>query len=338
VPRHPALRAGLLAAIVTAIAVGLPLARPDRASAADNGLWSVFPTTAPTGPGQLARPFFQPLLTPGVPVQDSVTITNKTPDQTINFDLYAADAFNTREGGYASRRPTDPKREMGAWISLLVDNITIPPQRAVDVPFTISPPPDATPGDHAGSIVALNTTPTVSHKGSLTVRSIQAVGTRVYGRVAGPLAPRLDVTELQVSSHAGVGGLLGGSVDADVAYRVVNTGNVRLSSTAKLSVSPMIGGTTHVKTLRVPELLPRGSAVVHQRVSGIVPAGRLTARVTVTSPVGKTTATSSTWVVPWLLIAIVVVLVLALWYWRRRRRRKVGVAPSPPEREAVLAQ
>src|SRR5262249_14913449 len=158
------------------------------------------------------------------------------------FDLYAADAFNTREGGFASRRPTDPKREMGAWISLLVDNVTIPPQRAVDVPFTISPPLDATPGDHAGSIVALNTAPSVSQKGSLSVRSIQAVGTRVYGRVAGPLAPRFDVTEMQVNSHAGVGGLLGGSVDADITYRVVNTGNVRLSPTAKLTVSPMIGG------------------------------------------------------------------------------------------------
>ncbi|HMG26754.1 MAG TPA: hypothetical protein VKH36_08070 [Acidimicrobiia bacterium] len=336
-PRHPALRAALLAAIITAIAVGLPLARPYRASAADNGLWSVFPTTAPTEPGQLARPFFQPLLTPGVPVQDSVTITNKTPDQTINFDLYAADAFNTREGGYASRRPTDPKREMGAWISLAVDNITIPPQRAVDVPFTISPPLDATPGDHAGSIVALNTTPTVSQNGSVATRSIQAVGTRVYGRVAGPLTPRLDVTELQVTSHAGVGGLLGGAVDADVTYRVVNTGNVRLSPTAKTTVSPMIGGATHLKTLRVPELLPRGSAVVHQRVSGVVPVGRLTAHVTVTSPVAKTTASSSTWVVPWLLIVIIALLVLVLWYWRRRRRRKVGAAP-PPEREAVLAQ
>src|SRR5262249_56052981 len=111
VPRYTITRIAVLAAIITAITVGLPLARPDRASAADNGLWSVFPTTVPTGPGQLARPYFQPLLTPGVPVQDSVTITNKTPDQTINFDLYAADAFNTREGGFASRRPTDPKRE-----------------------------------------------------------------------------------------------------------------------------------------------------------------------------------------------------------------------------------
>src|SRR5262249_53810633 len=196
----------------------------------------------------------------------------------------------------------------------------------------------ATPGDHAGSIVALNTAPSVSQKGSLSVSSIQAVGTRVYGRVAGPLAPRFDVTEMQVNSHAGVGGLLGGSVDADITYRVVNTGNVRLSPTAKLTVSPMIGGATHVKALHVPELLPRGSAVVHQRVSGGVPVGRLTARVTLTSPGAKATSTPTAWVVPWLLVAIIAVLVLVLWYWRRRRRRKVGVEPAPPEREAVVAR
>ena len=335
--RHTIIRVALLAAIITAIAVGLPLARPDRASAADNGLWSVFPTTAPGS--LLARPYFQPLLTPGVPVQDSVTITNKTPDQTLNFDLYAADAFNTRDGGYASRRQTDPKREMGAWIDLPTANITLGPQQAVDIPFTISPPLDATPGDHAGSIVALNTTPTVTESGSVSTRAIHAVGTRVYGRVAGPLTPRLEVTELQVNSQTGVGGLLGGSVDADVEYRVVNTGNVRLTPTAKLDVSPMIGGATNLKALRVPELLPRGSAVLHQRVSGVVPVGRLTARVNVTSAEAKATASSSTWVVPWLLIAIIAALALALWYRRRRRRRRrVGEAPTPPEREAVLVR
>src|SRR5262249_61923377 len=126
--------------------------------------------------------------------------------------------------------------------------------------------------------------PSVSQKGSLSVRSIQAVGTRVYGRVAGPLAPRFDVTEMQVNSHAGVGGLLGGSVDADITYRVVNTGNVRLSPTAKLTVSPMIGGATHVKALHVPELLPRGSAGGPHGAPGGGAGGRPAARVAPAAP------------------------------------------------------
>jgi LPXTG-motif cell wall-anchored protein len=287
-----------------------------RATAADNGRWSVFPTTVGE---QRARTYFQPLLTRGVPISDSLTIVNKT-DAPLTFGLYVADAFNTPEGGFASRRPDEPRRDVAAWITLSNTAATVGPHQSVDVPFTIDPPLDATPGDHPGSIVAIETEGTISRRGALNVRAVQAVGARMYARIAGPLAPRLDVTALHVSGRRGLAGLAGGHVDAEVTYKVRNTGNVRLTSTAALQVAPLVGGATRVRPTTLPELLPGGSAVVHQRVSGVLPFGRLKARLRVTSGAPTATGESSTFVIPWLVVVVLAVLA-ALWIRRRRRRR-----------------
>lgn len=316
--RSRSVRALAALAALGAALVGFVWTAPDTAVAADNGQWSVFPTTVG---GQLARPFFQPLLTPGVAVSDSFTITNKT-DEPLNVDLYTADAFNTPEGGYASRPPHAPKRDMAAWINVPATNVTVNPNSAVDVPFTINPPLDATPGDHTGSIVAVNTKPSISRNGSVNVRAIQAVGTRVYGRVAGPLTKSVDVTSMELSTSGGIGALFGGPVDAEVTYKVVNTGNVRLSPKAQLELSPLLGGDKDVKPLALPELLPRGSAIVHQKVSGVWPFGKLTASVKVTSAAAEETASASTLVIPWALLAILVGLLVLLWWWLRRRRQR----------------
>jgi hypothetical protein len=313
---------------LAAALVGSP-ANP--ASAADNGQWAVYPTTVS---GQRPRPYFQPLLTPGVSINDSFTITNKT-SAPLNLNLYAADAFNTRDGIFASTPPNIPPRDMGSWISLPVDNVTVPASTAVAVPFTMSPPPDATPGDHPGSIVAVNTVPSISHSGNINTRTLQGVGTRVYGRVVGPLKPSLAVTQLTITAHRGVGGQAGANVSANVTYQVVNSGNVRLTPTAKLSVSPLVGSSTTAKPLALPELLPRGSALVHQSVSGLLPVGRLKAHVDVTSPAASTSAESSTLVIPWLLLLLLALIIGGVWYWRRRRSQQLDAAADWTGIEAV---
>src|SRR5829696_3896478 len=98
--------AGALAAALVALVL-LPLGATPPAFAADNGQYGVNPSKLPdAAPDQLPRPFFQPALTPGVTVADSITITNST-DRELSFSLYPADAFNTPTGGFSLR----PKHE-----------------------------------------------------------------------------------------------------------------------------------------------------------------------------------------------------------------------------------
>jgi len=330
---HSLRRTAALVGVTLAVTLlgGAPAAR-----AADNGHWSIFPTTVP---GQLARPYFQPLLVPGVPLQDSVTVTNKT-DTPLTFNIYAADAFNTTVGGFSLRRRTDPKVDIAKWVQFPVDSITVGPHALQQIPFSISPPADATSGDHPGGLVVEATQGPVSRSGALSVETLQAVGTRIYARVRGPVLPSLAVTETHLAVHQGVLGLLGGKVDADVTYTIANTGNVRLTPKAIVEANPFLGSGTTLKPKDVPELLPHGQATIRQRISGIWPLGRLTAHVTASAASVKAEGQTSQWVIPWLLI-LVLVVILGIWIYRRRRRPDTLVQPttgsSPRPREPVGA-
>jgi hypothetical protein len=325
----PRRRIALLATSFLAVTglVGLGIfVTPGPADAADNGAWSVFPTSPP---GQFfPRPYFEPLLRPGVPVHDSVTITNKTA-QPLNFDLYAADAFNTIQGQFALRLRTDPKRDIGAWIQLPLHNLTLSAHTSVNIPFTINPPADAPPGDHAGGIIAENTVPIVSHNGNINIARIHAVGVRIYARVAGPLEPGLQITALRITSNTGLAGLFGGGVGVTVRYTVVNTGNVRLDPKAVLSLSPLVGGAEHRPAV-VPELLPRGSATVSEHFSSVDPFGDLHAHVSVAAAGAQASASSTAWIVPWLLVLVVALLIAGLAFWYRRHRRGGSQTLSEP--------
>ncbi len=309
----------VVVALVTTI--GLSLLSPTPAGAADNGQWSIFPTTAPK---QLVhRPYFAPLMTPGVAVHDSITVTNET-KASLTFQLYAADAFNTNDGGLFALHTLDqPNHDMGRWIHLPVRRLTVAPRSQAIVAFTIDPPANASPGDHPGGIVAVSTQAAVTNRGSLHTRALEGVAVRVYGRVRGPIHPGLAVTNFHITAHGGLAGLVGGGVDTDVSYTIVNTGNVILqSSLAQLSLEPLIGSAAH-RSYKIGQLLPGGAVTRHERISGVVPVLYLRGEVTARS--AAVVAHGSTWtlVVPWLLLAVIAVLALARWYRRRRRRRAV---------------
>jgi hypothetical protein len=308
----------LVTALVVLVATSVP------ASAASNGSWSVYPTTSA---GQQPRPYFQPLMAPGSRYPDSVTVVNQTPSP-ITFNLYAADAFNAPGGAFALKRPTDRQYGVGSWVHLSTSHVTVPGRSEALVPFTIDPPPDATPGYHVGGIVAEQTQGTVSKHGAVRFNVLEAVGTRVYARIIGPLHPSLAITGVSVLTQGSGGGELGGSVKAEVRYTVTNTGNEPLTPTATVSLSPLLGSGPHPVTKKLPQVLPANIVTLTVPFGAVVPFGSLGANVRVSAPGAAATGDGSTVVVPWGLVAIVVLLAAGLVAWRRRRRRPARPAPA----------
>jgi hypothetical protein len=318
----------LAAAIATAAAI--PVLQASPTSAASNGAWSVFPTSQP---GQiLGRAYFQLSLVPGENYRDSVSVINQTTNS-LQFNLYAADAYNTADGGFALHRRTDPKRDIGAWIQLPTEVLNIPARTQALIPFTVSVPPDASPGDHPGGIVAESTQGTTTRRGSLGITVLQAVGTRAYGRVAGPLDPSFTIANFSVHAHRGFVGLLGGPVSADVQYTLVNTGNVILDPATVASMSPLIGSSTGLRSVNIPALLPHDSATIHQHVNSLYPILRLSSslRVTATGYGVTRMETVSTLVIPWLAFVIILLTLVAIFLYRRLKRAGLGV-PEKPEK------
>lgn len=319
---------GLLGA---AVLLGVTALGSESAAASQSPQASIQPTTEPG----VARPFFILDLTAGTTVTDSVTVVNKTPGP-LTFDLYTADAFNDEQGGFVLRRSEDPKTDIGGWVRLPVDTVTVPPEAAVDIPFAIDVPGNAIPGDHAGGIVALarNAEPISSDDGSVQLQVRNGVGARIYGRVAGPTHTGLDVTRVSVLTQSTWKSRLGLPAPDTVVYEVENTGNVRLVPSVELDVDGPFGLTDRTLTWQLNELLPGQSVTIHHDLDDPRPPGRSTVRVTATAQDATARRSVTVWQVPWLvvlLVALVAGAALTLVTKRRRARRQDSTKSSESE-------
>ena len=300
---------------------------PLPAGAASNGGWSVFPTNSAS---QQPRSLFVVALQPNVPYSDSVTVANLTPN-TLTFNLYAAAAYNTVNGGYAAKPRLAPKTGVAAWMHLPVDHVTVEGQRQVTVPFVILPPQNIAPGDYFGSIVAESTTGVTQSHGGVKVTVLQAVGSRVYSRVAGPLHPSLQVAAMHITTSGGVGTLFGGPVHGVVQVTLTNTGNQALAPRFTGSISPLIGSSLQLKPLQMDLVLPGNTVTATLPYGSIVPVGRLTANVKVTAGSVALTPSTSTFVIPWLLLLVIAIVIVAVVVLVRRRRSQAGPPEGGPE-------
>ncbi len=305
------------------------------ATAADNGAWSVTPTPADAS-SPTPRSYFVLEGNPGATITDKVRIRNYT-NRPLTFRLYGADGYNTAEGGFFALRSLErPQEGVGAWLQMPVQTVKVAKRTQVDVPFTLSIPANATPGDHVGGIVALNeAVEGTTESGGVDVGIKRAVAARLYLRVAGPTTPALSVEDVALTHDRGFLPW-SGSGKGTVTYTVRNTGNLRLTPESVIKVSGMIG--RHVDTVENPgvvDLLPGQVARLRAKVSGIGAVDRLSVTVTASTTEGVTAEDTTTeWILPWpAVLLFLLLLTLATWWLLRRRAEKkrafaaVGEAP-----------
>ena len=324
-------RCGLVAVIaLVCLGATLSISSGRPASAASNGQWSVFPTTLP---GQAPRAVVRPTLTPGKTYFDAVTVDNLTATA-LTFHLYAADAINTPGGALSLRRRTDVQRDIGNWIKLPYSMLTVPPRSGIVMPYTITPPLHALPGDHVGGIVAEDTQGTTSQSGSIPVTVIQAVGVRIFGTVGGPLHPKVAITGLSLIVDRSVASQFGGSVDAKVRFQVRNLGNTVLSPQTRLVLTTPIG-TADSRRFTADQLLPGSTLSYSITLRSVNTFGHLRAQVVSTATGTRASADEAVWTIPWALLAPLVIVVLFFigLTLRRRGRRKATDHQEETERD-----
>ncbi|MFA1542534.1 WxL protein peptidoglycan domain-containing protein [Actinomadura monticuli] len=335
-PGHRIAAAALLA---TALAAGTAVpggaaaaAEPAPVPATGNGAWSVGP--ANRSGALAARPFFAFEAPPGKTVRDVVRITNLT-DRPITFRVYGADAYNTpRDAGFALRTAEEAPRDVGAWISLKSATAKIPARTAKEIPFTLKIPANATPGEHIGGVVALNTAiESVQEGGGARVGVRRAVGARVYLRVSGPLTPGLRAAGLGVRrSDPAVPFVQHGR--GTIRYTVVNTGNQRISPTARVRATGAFG--REIKRWpdrRLPEILPGERTDITVPWDGTPGLEAVTVRVELVAAGGiDVRAQTGFVVVPWVALLAFAGAVFLLWSVLprliRRWRERAGLTPG----------
>lgn len=307
---------------------------PVSAQAQDTGAatWSITPATDSQSDG---RPYLDYVVEPGDTYADAVAVMNLG-DTPLDLAVYAVDGVVTADGSFAIATGDDPKTELGAWTQLAVPTVQVEPGGTAIVPFTLTVPVNAEPGDHFGGIVATVTTGEAGD-GSAVVRE-NRVGTRFYVRVAGPITPELTFDHLTAHHEQSINPLRFG--DVEVTETLVNSGNLRLDASRSIEVSGLFGWWHRTVSLEpTGDLLPGNALSDTSVLKSVPPLGPLTVTVHaypqtsgVDSVQGFPAASRSVtvWAVPW--PQAVALLLIGLFVWqavsaqRRLRRLKVRLA------------
>lgn len=329
-------------AIAVALAAGSVLALASPAAAEDGAdvTWGVRPAAYA---GDDARENYAYRAEPGETIDDAIIVANHD-TAPLELDIYAADGFTTSSGQLDVATRDARAVGIGTWLLPAADRIVVQPGEAIEVPFTLTVPANATPGDHAGAILTALTRPDENE--GITVD--RRLGIRIHLRVGGDLAPALEIDDLRVD----YGGTLNpfGTGEATVTYTVRNAGNVRLSAGQTVALAGPFGmlAVDASGVEPVPELLPGETWPVTVRVAGIVPAFLLTADVGLAPIAPEGTEPGPSWVdasastaaVPWTLVVLVLLVAggIAGWIMVGRRRRARRAAAEAARVQAAVAR
>jgi len=237
--------------------------------------WALAPagSTDPTQPGNRATLTYE--VAPGATLDDAVTLFNYSNVQ-LNFRLYATDAFNNEDGAFDLLPGEETPDDVGSWITLAQENITVPARSQATVPITVKVPADASPGDHVGAVLASSVALGTGADGKV-VNLDRRTGSRVYLRVEGPLNPELVVESVSTTYKPSLNPLAG---TADVTYRIRNRGNVRMQGTHNVSVGGLLGlAAQDTPSEDLPELLPGEDFTVRVTLHGVAAIGLAATKV-----------------------------------------------------------
>lgn len=299
--------------------------------------WSIA-TASAEGPDDQVS--FRIELEPGGEHRDHLAVTNYS-EQEVSFALTASDGVVSEAGNFGLLSGDADPTGAGAWIDVPED-VTVPARQTAVVPFTITVPEDALPGDHPGGVAA------TLAGGSEGIGLDAGVGVRVHLRVGGEIVPRIDLTEASGSYATSWNPLQPGTLD--LAWTVHNSGNVRLGAHQVLEVLAPLGldpGVAQQVVAQQREVLPGQSASFTASVEAW-PFGRLTAQLTSTQEVvgadlvavDLPTATTQVGVtaVPWPHLLALGILLLAIGravVRRRRSRERVARAVAEARAEGA---
>ncbi len=304
------------------------------AKSADRVTFGIAPASA-RGPN--GRSYLSYGVTPGALLSDHVVVLNYSTIR-LSLQIYVTNATETSSGGFglapAGRTPTGVE----SWVSvpLRLSTVSVPARSSagpgeVVIPLTVRIPDDATPGDRVGGVVASLRTVGTNATGQRVI-FLQRVGTRLFIRVNGKLAPRLTIADLQTSYQGTLNPFGQGQVR--VSYLVHNTGNVDLAlGHQAILVSGLLGSTRHAGLGGVGLLIPGASIDESLVVHGVWPQLLLHTTVSAQPVVlaagnalGSVSGVASTslWAVPWSPFGLVVVIVLTFVLAYRLRSRRTA--------------
>jgi hypothetical protein len=224
----------------------------------------------PTG----AQPYFVFNASPGATVQGAARVVNAS-GAAGNVTIAAVDATTGQTSGAVYLSPTDPKHDVGAWVTVAPSQLTLAPHQSADVSFTVRVPAGARAGQHLGGLVATPSalrSSTLTHRAGHTfrvnVREISIVAVQV--NLPGPPVQKVTVTGLTAAGRPGYQTLLIG---------ISNAGNTLVKGNGRLIVSAAGGGQVLNQAFALDTLVPQTSIQFPVYTQKRLPAGQYSGAV-----------------------------------------------------------
>ncbi|MGI5398507.1 hypothetical protein ACQEVG_03420 [Streptomyces sp. CA-135486] len=234
---------------------------------------------------------------PGTVLEDTVSVTNPGA-KPLTVRLRPADAYNKPSGALAVRGDRT-STGAGTWITLASETLTVPPRTRAEIPFSVTVPSGALPGDHPGAIMAAS--------------DGRESGVRIHLRVSGPTLAAFTVEDVRILTGA-------------IHYTLVNRGNTVLSPRVAFRADGLFGQVLRRAPRTLPvELLPGRRVGLAEKWPDPPALDSVTVHIEATaSGDARAEASASAAFVPWGTVAAAVAGVLAaggaaLWFVRRRR-------------------
>ena len=239
---------------------------------------------------------------------------------------------------YATAGQESTRYELSRWVSLAVDQITVPAGQSVPVSFTLTVPPEAAPGSHFGALFVSQEPPRLRTTGAGVGYDVANI---ISIRIAGDADERAEIRQFSTKRF------IHGSTNVEFALRVENLGNVLVRPVGPVEITNMFGKQVALFTFNESAGSVFPGAVREYQFNwqtDSVGFGRYEARV---SPVygesGSKNTISTTvtfWILPMNIIAPaigVLAILLAVVYISVRLyiRRTVAVLTGSGERRII---
>lgn len=237
---------------------------------------------APQGPSFAIEPgnhapFFIFRSGPGAVVRSRVTLVN-TGSRAGGAQLYAVDATTGQTSGAVYLARSSPRHDVGAWIALSNQRVTLAPGQMASVSFLIRVPANATAGQHLGGLVAEPSQPRttkVTGRGKrsfrVEVKEISIVAVEV--NLPGAQRQQLTIGGVAASGRPGYQTLLIG---------LTNAGNTLVKGSGTITVDDSSGKGVLSKSFTLDTFVPHTQIQYPVYVTGRrLPAGGYRCKVAI---------------------------------------------------------
>jgi hypothetical protein len=188
---------------------------------------------------------------------DAITVSNPG-TVPVKLLVYPVDAITGQQSGVSYLNQTAPKIDVGSWVTLGTTTVDLEPNKQLTIPFKLTIPKDALPGQHLGAIAAELVTadaPTTSN----TTQNNASMGVKTVTRT-------LTAVQINVGGSADIASLaIKGSKIIDfndlptLSLGLENTGTGLIQPKGTVTLTDSAGKVVMNTPVSLESILPRNS-------------------------------------------------------------------------------